>query len=84
MGNGNRKQPQIAKAPAEPKERETFSFSCTGSTPAGAFRQLSKEIAKMEEEPDFFVVSVDHSMLCVPNGFFASAIVVRSRVPLTA
>lgn len=76
---GNRPQTRRT-APAMPavKERETVTFSVNGRTPASAMLELTKKINEAEEAPDFFVLSISHNLFTVPNGFFASAMVVKS------
>jgi hypothetical protein len=76
---GNR--PEVRRqfpAPKVVKDRETVTFSVNGRTPASAMMELTKKINEAEEAPDFFVVSISHNLFVVPNGFFASAMVVKS------
>lgn len=78
---GNR--PEVRRqfpAPKVVKERETVSFSVTGRTAASAMMELTKKINEAEEASDFFVVSISHNLFTVPNGFFASAMVIKSSV----
>lgn len=60
--------------------RRNSRFSATGKTAEEAFFKLTDDIAKVEGMDGFFVVSSSHHILETNGEFFASALVVFTRV----
>lgn len=83
MGNRPRSTRPTVQVEDEPQVRETIYLSLTAPTPAQGLQKLMAKVQEEEKRDDFFVVSIDHHILPVPNGYFVSLVLIKSTKPLS-